>query len=114
MTAGTLDFNEQLTARAPLVFVFVLGLAFVLLLVAFRSIVIPLKAIVLNLLCGRRRLRGAGLRLPVRPLGELLGFQSSGAITSWLPLFLFVCCSGCRWTTTCSSSAGSARASTAG
>ena len=37
-------------SRAPLVFAFVLGLAFVLLLVGFRSIVVPLKAIVLNLL----------------------------------------------------------------
>ena len=37
-------------AHAPIVFAFVLGLAFVLLLVTFRSIVIPIKAIVLNLL----------------------------------------------------------------
>ena len=50
MTAGSEDFNEQMSSRAPLVFAFVLGLAFVLLLVTFRSIVIPLKAIVLNLL----------------------------------------------------------------
>ena len=44
------DFNDQLAQRLPLVFAFVLGLAFLLLLVTFRSIVVPIKAIVLNLL----------------------------------------------------------------
>ena len=50
MTAGTKDFNDLMKARAPLVFAFVLTLAFLLLLVTFRSIVVPVKAIVLNLL----------------------------------------------------------------
>ena len=50
MTAGSKDFNDKLTSRLPIVFAFVLGLAFLLLLVTFRSIVVPLKAIVLNLL----------------------------------------------------------------
>ena len=50
MTAGSEDFNEQMSSTAPLVFAFVLGLAFVLLMATFRSIVIALKAIVLNLL----------------------------------------------------------------
>ena len=50
MTAETKDFNDLMKGRAPLVFAFVLGLAFLLLLVTFRSIVIPIKAIVLNLL----------------------------------------------------------------
>ena len=44
------DFNDSMKAHAPIVFAFVLGLAFVLLLLTFRSIVIPIKAIVLNLL----------------------------------------------------------------
>ena len=74
----------------PLVFAFVLGLAFVLLLVTFRSIVIPIKAIVLNLLSV-----GAAYGVLVLVFqdgnGEaLLGFQSNGGIASWLPLFLFV------------------------
>ena len=50
MTAGSKDFNDRMNSRLPFVFAFVLGLAFLLLLVTFRSIVIPLKAIVLNLL----------------------------------------------------------------
>ena len=50
MTAGSKDFNDSMTSHLPIVFGFVLGLAFILLLVTFRSIVVPLKAIVLNLL----------------------------------------------------------------
>ena len=50
LTAGSKDFNDAMRARLPYVFAFVLGLAFLLLLVTFRSIVVPLKAIVLNLL----------------------------------------------------------------
>ena len=42
-TAGSRDFNDAMKAHAPLVFAFVLGLAFVLLLLTFRSIVIPLR-----------------------------------------------------------------------
>ena len=85
-----MDFNDLLKSRAPLVFVFVLGLAFMLLLVVFRSIVIPLKAIALNLLSV-----GAayGVLVYVFQYGhfeDLLGFESIGGITAWLPLFLFV------------------------
>ena len=88
--AGTRDFNDLMSSRVPLVFAFVLSLAFLLLLVTFRSIVIPIKAIVLNLLSV-----GAAYGVLVAAFqwgwGEkLLGFESSGAITSWLPLFLFV------------------------
>ncbi len=84
------DFNALLKGNAPVVFAFVLGMAFILLLVTFRSLVIPLKAIVLNLLSV-----GAAYGVLVlvfqRGHGEgLLDFESTGAITSWLPLFLFV------------------------
>jgi uncharacterized membrane protein YdfJ with MMPL/SSD domain len=90
MTAGSKDFNDAMKAHLPFVFAFVLGLAFILLLVTFRSIVVPLKAIVLNLLSV-----GAayGILTWVFQDGHLegvLGFQSLGGITSWLPLFLFV------------------------
>ena len=50
MTAGSKDFNDTMKSHLPLVFGFVLGLTFLLLLVAFRSLVIPIKAIVLNML----------------------------------------------------------------
>jgi RND superfamily putative drug exporter len=68
----------------------VLSLAFVLLLITFRSIVIPIKAIILNLLSV-----GAAYGVVVwifqdGHLQSALGFTSIGGITSWLPLFLFV------------------------
>jgi uncharacterized membrane protein YdfJ with MMPL/SSD domain len=90
LTAGTKDFNDQMKSRMPIVIAFVLGLAFLLLLVTFRSIVVPLTAIALNLLSV-----GAAYGLLVAIFQHswaegLLGFQSNGAITSWLPLFLFV------------------------
>ena len=67
-----------------------LGLAFILLLVTFRSIVVPIKAIVLNLLSV-----GAayGVLVLVFQDGhgeQLLDFQSVGGIAPWIPLFLFV------------------------
>ncbi|MBX5470203.1 MAG: MMPL family transporter, partial [Thermoleophilaceae bacterium] len=89
-TAGTKDFNDLMKARTPLVFAFVLGLAFVLLLVTFRSLVVSMTAIALNLLSV-----GAAYGLLVlvfqHGVGEgLLGFRSPGGITAWLPIFLFV------------------------
>ena len=89
-TAGTHDFNEQMKSRMPWVIGFVLGLAFLLLLMTFRSIVIPLTAIALNLLSV-----GAAYGLLVLIFQHswaqgILDFTSNYSITSWLPLFLFV------------------------
>jgi len=88
-TAGSHDFNVTTKQRAPFVFAFVLGLAFLLLLLTFRSIVIPIKAIILNLLSV-----GAayGILVWIFQDGHLQGFlnfHSNGAIVTWLPLFLF-------------------------
>jgi len=88
--ASSKDWRSQLTSRLPLIFGFVFALAFLLLLFTFRSIVIPIKAILLNLLSV-----GAayGVLVLVFQDGRLegpLGFHSNGGITSWLPLFLFV------------------------
>jgi RND superfamily putative drug exporter len=90
MTAQSKDFLDVMERRLPFVFAFVLSLAFLLLLVTFRSIVVPLKAIVLNLL-------SVGAAYGVLVLlfqdghGErALDFESVGGITPWLPLFLFV------------------------
>jgi uncharacterized membrane protein YdfJ with MMPL/SSD domain len=89
-TASSRDFTDVLKSHVPLVFAFVLAAAFLLLLFTFRSIVIPLKAIVLNLLSV-----GAayGILVWIFQYGHLegfLGFHSDGSITSWMPLFLFV------------------------
>jgi RND superfamily putative drug exporter len=88
-TAANVDFNQTMKHRAPIVFAFVLGFAFLLLLLTFRSIVIPLKAIILNLLSV-----GAAYGVLVwifqdGHLQGLLNFHSNGAVVTWLPLFLF-------------------------
>ena len=85
-----MDFNQSMKSHAPLVFVWVLGLAFLLLLVTFRSIVIPLTAIVLNLLSVGAAYGVLVLVFQQGHLQSLLGFTSIGGITTWLPLFLFV------------------------
>jgi uncharacterized membrane protein YdfJ with MMPL/SSD domain len=89
-TAGTKDFNDQMKSRMPFVLAFVLGLAFLLLLMTFRSIVIPIKSIVLNLLSVGSAYGILVLVFQHHWAEGILGFNSNGAITSWLPLFLFV------------------------
>jgi RND superfamily putative drug exporter len=89
-TASSKDFNDTMKSRAPLVFVFVLSAAFLLLLVTFRSLVIPIKAIVLNLLSVGAAYGVLVWIFQYGHLQSLLGFKSEGAITSWMPLFLFV------------------------
>jgi putative drug exporter of the RND superfamily len=83
------DYREVMESWLPVVFLFVLGLSFVLLTIAFRSLVVPAKAIMLNLLSV-----GAayGLIVAVFQKGwgnELFGFPRVDAIEAWLPLFLF-------------------------
>ncbi len=90
LTAGSRDFNDSMKSHAPIVVAFVLGLTFVLLLVTFRSIVIPLKAIVLNMLSVGASYGVLVLVFQDGRLESLLNFQSIGGVTSWLPLFLFV------------------------
>jgi len=89
-TAQDIDFTNQMKRGVPFVVGFVLTLAFVLLLVAFRSIVVPIKAIVLNLLSVGASYGVLVLVFQHRWAQGLLGFHSDGAIMSWLPLFLFV------------------------
>ena len=88
-TAEIVDYRELMEDWLPIVFAFVLGLSFVLLTVAFRSIVVPVKAILLNLLSV-----GAAYGLIVlvfqKGVGnEIFGFPKVDAIEAWLPLFLF-------------------------
>jgi RND superfamily putative drug exporter len=84
------DYNQLLAQRMPLVFAFVLGLAFLLMMFTFRSIVIPLKAILLNLLSVGAAYGILVLIFQNGSFESLLGFESNGGITPWLPLFLFV------------------------
>ena len=89
-TAGTVDFNALMRQRAPWVFGFVLLLAFGLLLVSFRSLVIPLTAVCLNLLSVAA---AYGVIVALFQWGwgqSVLSFTSEHSVASWLPLFLFV------------------------
>jgi uncharacterized membrane protein YdfJ with MMPL/SSD domain len=89
-TALDADFNDTMSSHIPYVFAFVLTAAFLLLLVTFRSIVVPIKAIVLNLLSVAA---AYGVMVLVFQHGwgkSLLGFTETGPIESWIPLFMFV------------------------
>ena len=88
-TSETIDYLDNVTTPAPAVFAFVLGLSLILLTIAFRSVVIALTAIVLNLLSV-----GAAYGLLVlvfqHGIGAgLLGFQTMDVVEAWVPLFLF-------------------------
>jgi len=88
-TAESIDFRDRMFSSAYYVFAFVLGLSFILMLIMFRSIVIPIKALVLNLLSV-----GAvyGVLVIVFQWGwgiSILGSEATGLIETWLPLFLF-------------------------
>ena len=89
VTAEAADFFGIVDVYTPIVFAFVLGLSFIILMLVFRSIVIPIKAIIMNLLSV-----GAtyGLLVLVFQKGiglDLLGFQRAEVIDAWIPLFLF-------------------------
>jgi uncharacterized membrane protein YdfJ with MMPL/SSD domain len=89
-TAISKDFGDSMREKAPLVFMFVLALAFLLLLVAFRSIVIAVKAIVLNLLSVAAAFGVLVLVFQYGWAKDLLGFEYTGGVMAWLPVFLFV------------------------
>ena len=90
LTASSKDFNDVMRSHLPIVFAFVLGVAFLLLLRTFRSIVIPLTAIVLNLLSVGAAYGVLKLVFQDGHLQSLLGFAEIGGVIDWLPLFLFV------------------------
>jgi RND superfamily putative drug exporter len=88
-TAIVIDYLDTINGSTVWVFLFVLGLSFVLLLLVFRSIIVPLKAILMNLLSV-----GAayGLMVAVFQKGwgaSFLGLQKVQFIEAWVPLFLF-------------------------
>ena len=85
------DSNSQMKSAAPLVFAFVLILAFVLMLITFRSIVVAVKAVLLNLLSVAAAY-GALVLVFQDGWGKgLLGFSvAPGGVVGFLPIFLFV------------------------
>ena len=89
VTAEATDFFGIVDTFTPIIFAFVLGSSFIILMLVFRSIVIPIKAIIMNLLSV-----GAAYGLLVLMFqkgfgSDLLGFQHAEVIDAWIPLFLF-------------------------
>ena len=89
-TANSYDYRATLRSAAPLVFGLVAALAFLLLLVAFRSVTIPLVSIGLNLLSVGAAYGLITIIFQQGHLEGLLGFTSFGGIMDWVPLFMFV------------------------
>jgi RND superfamily putative drug exporter len=88
-TAENVDYFDAVTNPTPYVLLFVLGLSFILLTVAFRSIVVALVSVLLNLLSV-----GAAYGLLTLVFlddhgASLFGFQHTPVIDAWVPLFLF-------------------------
>ena len=89
-TAVSHDFTAAMKSHLPYVFAFVLGFAFVLLLVTFESLVIPLLTIALNLLSVGAAYGVVTLVFQHGYLRGALGATNLGGVIDWLPLFLFV------------------------
>ncbi|MFI1398436.1 MMPL family transporter [Streptomyces sp. NPDC020681] len=88
--AFSTDYNDQLKSSIVPVFAFVMGVSFLLMLLCFRSVVVAITAIVLNLLSVAA---AYGVMTAVFQKGwgdELVGTTAVGAIESWMPLFVFV------------------------
>jgi putative drug exporter of the RND superfamily len=108
-TAAFQDIAARVLGRFPLFLLVAVGIIFLILSMAFRSIVIAAKASLTTVLSA---LAAAGILVAVFQLGwgaELIGIDTTGPIESFLPVIVFAILFGCRWTTRSSSSAGSAR-----
>ena len=88
-TTEAVDMFDLISTYTPIVFAFVLGLSFLLLMVVFRSIVVPIKAIFMNLLSVGATYGMLALVFQHGVGADLLGFTQVEAIEAWLPLMLF-------------------------
>ena len=88
-TAFNKEFFNVSSNSAKIVFPFVLGISFLLLLVVFRSIALPIKAIILNLMAVGAAYGILVLVFQEGFLASFFGLQESPTIESWIPLFLF-------------------------
>ena len=88
-TAAGVDFADVIGSRMPLLFIGVLSLSFLLLMAVFRSLLVPLKAVIMNLLS-----IGAayGVIVAIFQWGwgmNLIDVGKAGPIESWAPMMLF-------------------------
>ncbi len=87
--AVSLDQTQIYTDGMVRIFAFVLGLSFVLLLLVFHSIVIPIKAILLNLLSTGAAFGALVLVFQEGWFGSQLGVRPTDVIQNWVPVFVF-------------------------
>ena len=88
-TASTIDFSEKNSERLPILMGVVISLSFILLMIVFRSIVVPLKAAIMNLLSIAA---AYGVVVAVFQWGwlkDLFGVTSTAPIDAWVPMMLF-------------------------
>ncbi len=88
-TAATADTFSIVRAYTPIVFAFVLGFSFLILMLVFRSIVIPIKAVIMNLLSVGTAYGLIVLVFQKGVAADFLGFQQAEVIDAWIPLFMF-------------------------
>jgi RND superfamily putative drug exporter len=89
ITASFIDFAQRIGDRLPIFIGGVIVLSFILLMIVFRSILVPLKAAIMNLLS-----IGAAYGVIVAVfqwgwLGSLFGVDRTGPIESWVPMMMF-------------------------
>lgn len=89
LTAQYVDLAAETTGKLPLVVLIVLALSFCYLLVVFRSLLLPAKAVLLNLLATSAALGITVFIFQEGHLSELLGFNSVGTLQAFLPVTIF-------------------------
>ena len=87
--AHGIDYIDTVGSYTPIVFIFVLGLSFVLLTIVFRSLIVPLKAIVMNMLSVGAAYGALVLFFQKGFLSSVTGFQHVDVIEAWVPLWNF-------------------------
>jgi RND superfamily putative drug exporter len=106
-TAGYDDLASRISSKLPLQILVVIALSFLLLILAFLSLAIPLQAAVMNLLSIGASYGVLTAIFQYGWLRGLIGLPGAVPIVSYVPLFMFAILFGYRWTTRCSSSARS-------
>jgi len=100
-----LDFDRFLYSNFPKAILFILAATYILLLIMFRSVLLPLKAILMNVISVSA---SYGVLVFIFQWGNfknILNFSSNGFIDSLIPSCCSACCSASRWTTRSSCSA---------
>jgi RND superfamily putative drug exporter len=88
-TATNADFSDALASKLPVFIAVVVGLSLLLLMIVFRSVVIPAKAAAMNLLSVGASLGVITFVFQDGHLGSLIGVHSTGPIEAFFPVFLF-------------------------